>query len=870
MIHLNLIKKHVLRIEAIKKITSGLLLLSFIMIFMGGTAAAQTTFTVSNTDDSGTGSFRWAIEQANSEAGSSIISFNIPGSGPHTILISTPLNPIQEQVTITMMNQDGYEDIPVVMLDGSVLSDGNGLEIQAENVSIEGLSIINFPGNGIYLNGASGSELTRNFLGVETDGVTAAGNGESGILILNGNDVILLQNIVSGNAVHGIYIDASVDLDIFESDVKRTQILENRIGTDYDGLTAIGNGGNGIRIDDSPDNLISGNLVSGNGVSSTNRSGILLNFSLTTANVIEENRIGTTQSGNSPLGNLGNGIALNFAPGNQIQNNIIGSNNTAGITLFQQADDNQIFGNSIGIGEDGATALPNQVNGISIVGSKDNEVGSSLSEHSNTIAYNLANGITILNSDELESINNKIIGNSIFSNAELGINLAQSETDNTVSENDVLDDDEGPNRLQNFPDLASATYIDGDTSLDITYSLSSDPTHSSYPVQIEFFKTNTGERQGKEQLGTDSYSEADYSFGEKTVNLPIPADVTFEIGDRIVATATDNQGNTSEFSDAIFEEVILGPEDFIVVNTNDTGEGSLRWVIENVNLSTEVRTVTFNIPGDPPYTITPQSPLPIVEKPVTINGASQPGYIDGSLNPSPIIELSGINAGTANGIEIRGGNTQIQALAINHFSDAGISISEKGGNEIIFNFIGTNITGDTAASNGSAGIFIDDVPDNVVFGNLISGNNTGIFVQQPGATGNVLEGNTIGLDVTGSVAIPNEVDGVRLANGPSGNGVVDNFISGNGGKGIYVLDILGLGTSNNTLRGNIIGTDALVTARVPNQSDGIRIEQSDNNQIYSNVLSGNNSNGIEISGVQSTGNQISGNIIGLGKTVKQS
>ena len=43
------------------------------------------TFSVVNVNDSGTGSFRWALEQANTDPNVTTITFQIPGAGSHVI-----------------------------------------------------------------------------------------------------------------------------------------------------------------------------------------------------------------------------------------------------------------------------------------------------------------------------------------------------------------------------------------------------------------------------------------------------------------------------------------------------------------------------------------------------------------------------------------------------------------------------------------------------------------------------------------------------------------------------------------------------------------------------------------------------------------
>jgi hypothetical protein len=68
-----------------------------------GTQASATDYFVSNTNDSGAGSLRQAILDANGNAGADTIKFSIPGDGPHVITLATQLPGITQSVTI-----DGY------------------------------------------------------------------------------------------------------------------------------------------------------------------------------------------------------------------------------------------------------------------------------------------------------------------------------------------------------------------------------------------------------------------------------------------------------------------------------------------------------------------------------------------------------------------------------------------------------------------------------------------------------------------------------------------------------------------------------------------------------------------------------------------
>ena len=110
------------------------LVLSFILIPVVpfATAASQlavalttspSTFVVTNTGDSGAGSLRQAILDANAHPGADRIEFNIPGSGFHTITPLTALPTISDPVTIAGSTQPGFIGSPIIELDGSAAGD---------------------------------------------------------------------------------------------------------------------------------------------------------------------------------------------------------------------------------------------------------------------------------------------------------------------------------------------------------------------------------------------------------------------------------------------------------------------------------------------------------------------------------------------------------------------------------------------------------------------------------------------------------------------------------------------------------------------------------------------------------------------------
>lgn len=325
---------------------------------------------------------------------------------------------------------------------------------------------------------------------------------------------------------------------------------------------------------------------------------------------------------------------------------------------------------------------------------------------------------------------------------------------------------------------------------------------------------------------------------------------------------------------------------FTVLNTADSGAGSLRQAILDANASPGLDSIAFNIPGAAAHTITPTSALPAVADPVVIDGGSQPGFAVGK----PVIELngSGFVALAVNGLTITGGNSTIRALVINRFSGSGIFISTLGGNIIEGNFIGTDVNGTAPLGNSGHGVSILNSPNNTIGGsaagtrNLISSN--GVSVNEAGvaisgalSAGNQVTGNFIGTDLTGAAALGNAGAGVAL-DGGARNSIIGgvtaasrNVISGN--NGLSAISIVDLDTTGNVVQGNYIGVTATGDAALGNFGTGVAIVRSSDNVIGGtaagarNVISANNI-GVAITADvlippnQSRRNVVQGNFIG--------
>ena len=252
-----------------------------------------------------------------------------------------------------------------------------------------------------------------------------------------------------------------------------------------------------------------------------------------------------------------------------------------------------------------------------------------------------------------------------------------------------------------------------------------------------------------------------------------------------------------------------------------------------------------------------------------------------SNNGGGIISLGGIS-------NIIGGTTPQARNIISGNANVGVQIgSGATGNLIQGNYIGTDVTGTIALGNDS-GVSPNNAPNNTIGGtvssaaNLISGNDAeAISIIFSNANGNLVQGNKIGTDPTGTVALGNSQvrarGAVSIGQAASNNVIggtvagARNLISGNRGTGMTIY----ADANNNSVQGNLIGTDVTGATPLPNLLSGIYIQNANTNLIGGNtpearnIISGNGSAGISLyGGPNATGggpannNRIEGNFIG--------
>jgi hypothetical protein len=369
-----------------------------------------STFTVSSLADTGAGTLRQAIFDANAHAGPDTIRFTTAG----TIALATALPALTDTTggtTIDGSTAPGFAGAPVITLHGPGTASGlRGLLIQSTNNTMRALQIDSFD-IGIQIAGAAASNNVVSGCYLGTDGSTAipnivglwidgAPNNRVGTNADGVNDAGE-RNVISGNTLDGI--------EVFDSASGGNRIMGNFIGTDATGTRALGNGNNGVIVNGGAhDNFVGtdgdgGGDASESNVISANFTGVVISDTGSTGNVVAGNRVGTDAGGTVALGNTDRGVRVTGGAtrnrvgtnadgvSDDLERNVISGNGTFGVGLDQATTtDNVVAGNFIGTDASGLVALGNGGGGVVIsVGASDNTIGGTSAGARNVISANL-------------------------------------------------------------------------------------------------------------------------------------------------------------------------------------------------------------------------------------------------------------------------------------------------------------------------------------------------------------------------------------------------------------------------------------------------------------------------------------------------
>jgi hypothetical protein len=506
-----------------------------------------STFVVTNTLDSGTGSLRQAILNANAaNAGTAgnpdLIQFAIPASDQGHLYYTN-------LAALTTATTTATDDSTITGIDPAWPHSWWSIKPASQLPSLTDIAVID---------GYSQPGASPNTLNVGDNAVLRVElNGN------NGSNVGLLLSFSGGggSTIKGLVINRSGE------EVKSgsgNYIQGNFLGTDVSGTAVFSTSNFGMPV--GFNNTIGGTTPAArNIISEATGGGMGISGG---GNVVQGNYIGTNAAGTAapagigpPPPQHGNPYGIGLSPSssnNQITGNVISGN--LGIAVIMSGygigGNNQLQGNFIGTDATGTKPVPNG-SGILIVNSSNNWVGGLTSGAGNTIAFNNGPGVWAI----VGGTGNRIEGNSIYANGgyngRLGIDL-NGDGVSTNAANDAANH-VGANNLMNAPALTAA--FNSGTGATISGTLSTgtangQPFLPNATITLDFYANTTpdptGYGQGRYYLGSSNVptnASGNASF-TASLSTPIPAGAGY-----ISATATDAAGNTSEFC----ADILVGP-----------------------------------------------------------------------------------------------------------------------------------------------------------------------------------------------------------------------------------------------------------------------------------------------------------------------
>ncbi len=682
----------------------------------------SATYTVTNTNDSGTGSLRQAITDANA-AGADIIVFNIPDTDPgydavNGVWVIAPAsglpylltgNTTIDGTTQTTNQGDTNPFGPEIVIDGTNTI-AQCFVLPSANNHIKGLIIGHFA-YGIQCYGSSSFQNTISgcYLGVDYTGNAQFYNDVS-VTVSNGsfnNDIF--NNLISCNSTAGISIQ----------DGYGNNIYGNLIGTNYLGTDSIPNA-TGILIDNSTNNTIGGNAYSKRNIISCNQNGIIINGNTNGQNNIKGNFIGCDITGQLKLPNdfgiiLANSGKNTIGGITTVERNIISGNTQSGILINGTgAEENLIIGNYIGIDSTGLNILDNHVGILIKTNADKNIIGGTSAEERNVIS----------------------------GNSEIGVYIESCDS-NIVTGNYIGPDATGLNPLKVGDTLFQANGIELNTV-------------AKYNIIGGYSSNERNIISGNRVYGMIYYGQTSENY---LIGNYIGTDVT---GNVAMPNATGICVDASSNHNYIYENVLSGNISYgIFLVTNGTYYNEVKRNFIGTNAAG-----TDTIPNDVG---------------LLISGGARYNIIGGSS----FADANIISGNRYEGIELADNLTYY--------------------NEVSYNYIGTDVTG-TAAIPNLIGVGLSSFPKHNIFdNNIISGNTEIGMILYEYSDSNIVTNNLIGTASDGISSLGNGLSGIVIGTGASYNQIGSpgqgNIIAYNGNGGIVIIDSI---TTGNTISANSI------------------------------------------------------------------
>ncbi len=828
-------------------------------------------FAVTNTNDSGPGSFRDAILAANNDPAGPQDDIEPSGSVlNHVIYLDSPL-PAVTRSNVAILS---------LSINGSAAGPGVGFAIKANYVDLFGLDVTAFHGSGLVISGSrcdiQGSQFTTN----QGDGidVTGGSNQIGGSTPQGPTTAALGGNVISGNAGFGIFLDGTV--------ASGNLVENNDVGTTAQGGNSEGNGLWGIEVYDAPANVIGGidqftrgiygNL--GNVISGNRQGGLEIQGVDSTNETVEGNSIGTDVTGTVRIANAASGIyvgdwgAHGDAPSHVTiggtaagARNVISDNGNFGVWISGSGVTGVVVqGNFIGTDASGRVALGNAANGVQVdSGAVKNTIGGTVAGASNYISGNQASGITLNGSGTADNliagniVGANVSGTSALPNSGWGVFLGDAGPGNTVGGASYS---EAANVISGNDQGGVAIY-GADAVGDVV----------------------DGHRIGTDITGSHALGNADSGVyvGNWGTSGDAASDTTIA-GNVISANGTYGAWITGGARNTLVVGNIIG--------TDVTGTRPLGNLLDGVNIQGGCSGNTVG--GTAPYAGNLISANG--NSGVSISGSgTDANVVDGNKvgtdgggsqslgNASDGITIDSGAAGNTIGGTVAG---SLNVISGNVHKAVLITDAGTDDNIVEGNYLGTDATGTHALGNGGAGVALaNGAQDNTVGGTMAAARNVvgastgnGVIIGGFGANNastsdNLVEGNYIGIDKTGTQDLGEGIAGVNIESGGTDNTIggtsaaARNVISGSG-FGVYIG---GMGASDNRVEGDYIGTDLTGNVAIGNVSGGVFLigGASDNTiggttPAARNVISGNVGNGVAIIGPGTNDNMVAGNYIG--------
>jgi parallel beta-helix repeat protein len=746
---------------------------------LGALSGTAATLVVTNVADSGSGTLRQAILDANAATGSNTIIFRISGTGVHTIAPTSALPDITNSVVIDGTTQPGYTATPLIELNGANAGlTTDGLRLKGGNSKILSLAINRFGGAGLNVLAPGGTNTIQgNFIGTDPTGTVNRGNGQatthSGGVWLNGSSGNLVgglyatnRNVISGNGGAGVYLQ----------NCSGNIVQGNCIGTSVSGAATLGNTSNGIDSSYAVGNQIGGslagarNLISGNG-----GSGVYFGTG-TTGNWVQGNYIGTDATGGAAIPNSGDGVTAQGAGGNTIggtdagAGNVISGNSQGGVALKGTgANNNLVQGNWVGTAASGLAALGNTFSGITIYGGNSNLIGGTTAAARNIVSANKLAGVYITTN----SVGNLVQGNYIGVNA-----TGASALGNAV--NGISIGNTGSNTVGGTV-AGARNVISGNTN---------------YGIEILYAEATGNVIQGN-YIGTDVAGQSAVANKLCGVHIQAPANT--------VGGLTSGAGNlvSGNGQDGVWLDGAGAANNVVqgnCIGTTASGSSALK----NGRAGVGVSGAAGNTIGG-----TAAGAGNLLSANGDISSGNGGIYLIGSGATGNLIQGNRIGTDVTGTLAL--GNTQ-----------EGIYLERAPSNTIGGIIAGA---GNLISANGTRGILLSNASWNVIQGNVIGTKRDGISSLANQYHGVECEVGACNNTIGGSGSAGNEIAfaqtiyaGVRIRNGSTNNAILGNAIFANGALGI---DLGAFGTNANISCETGVGTRANMAQNYPVLSQAV-------------------------------------------------